>query len=501
VVATRGDGQLEVAWAPPAPRPDGTPGDNGDPISGYTVTALRASDNAEVASIQSNGSPATVTGLENGTAYYVKVRATNGVGTGPDSTASNTVTPAGPPFAPTGVTAVGGESTAEVSWTAPNDNGSPITGYTVVVSPGGRRVPVSGAETSTTVGELQNGQTYSFTVVATNEVGDSEPSAPSSSVTPAGPPSVPTNVSAVARDGAGAVRWSPSDGNGASVTYVVTASPGGASRTTMASSTVVDGLTNGVEYTFTVQASNSAGVASGTSAPSNPVTPWASTPPPPPQPPPPVDTCEESSLPEPPEEVYLPSDAVQRKIEVPCRPEMGRVRIGFFIEDEEVRAVPGVRVVGDGDGRGFDPNMEPEDNRIYLEIDYSKGTGFVQSNRSCKDRTETECAPAISLRDSFESYSRNDGSVFINFTIGNSLQAETPGLQRLKISADLDILPIPGGLVCVAGAVSRFPAVEAYYDHNGNIGEEFALRQSDYGFYALAAPDRDLPPCLSREMP
>lgn len=87
------------------------------------------------------------------------------------------------------------------------------------------------------------------------------------------------------------------------------------------------------------------------------------------------------------------------------------------------------------------------------------------------------------------------------FTIGNSLQAETLGLQRLKISADLDILPIPGGLVCVTGAVSRFPAVEAYYDHNNTIGEEFALRQSDYGVYALAAPDRDLPPCLSREMP
>jgi hypothetical protein len=49
VVATRGDGQVEVGWTPPAPRPDGTPGDNGDPISGYTVTASRADDNVEVA--------------------------------------------------------------------------------------------------------------------------------------------------------------------------------------------------------------------------------------------------------------------------------------------------------------------------------------------------------------------------------------------------------------------------------------------------------------------
>jgi hypothetical protein len=182
VVATRGDGQVEVAWTPPAPRPDGTPGDNGDPISSYTVTAFRADDNAEVASIQSNGSPATVTGLENGTAYYVKVRATNGVGTGPDSTASNTVTPAGPPFAPTGVNAFLDGDRAIVRWTAPDDNGSPITGYTVSASPGGSATTVGGDTTSATISDLEEGTGYTFTVVATNEIGDSEASAPSDAV-------------------------------------------------------------------------------------------------------------------------------------------------------------------------------------------------------------------------------------------------------------------------------------------------------------------------------
>ena len=498
VTAIRGDGKVDLTWRAPDPRPDGTPGDNGDPITSYTVTAFRADNNAEVRTIEGAVSPLEIADLTNGTTYYFKVRATNGVGTGPDSPSSNYVTPAGRPFPPTNVTAsLGAPGEAEVSWTAPGDNGSPITSYTVVASPGGASVTVPAPLTSASVGGLQEGTSYTFTVVATNDVGDSGPSAPSNALTVAQPPSAPTNVTAVARDGAAAVSWNASDPNGASVTYTVTASPGGASRSTMATSTVVDGLTNGVEYTFTVQAFNSAG-ASASSAPSNPVTPRAYTPPPPP--PPEDNPCLDSPLPPPPEEVYLPSGAVQRQIVVPCIPEMGRVRMGFFIEDEEVEIVDGFYVVGDGDGRTFDPNMGPEDNRIYLELDYGTGTGFIFSNRSCPNRTETNCKDANSLKDAFRSYVRADGSIYINFTIGNSLAEDTPVLGRLKISADLDVLPIPGGQVCVTGAVSQFPAVEAYYDRNGGTSTKFQLPQSDYATVGLVFPDRDLPPCLSREM-
>ncbi len=494
VAATRGDRQVEVRWNPPGPRGDGTPGDNGDPVTSYTVTAYRAEDNAVVRTIDNALSPLVVPNLTNGNSYYFTVRATNGIGTGPESVTSNDVTPAGRPFPPTNVAAVlVRPEEAEVSWTAPNDNGSPITSYTVTASPDGATVTVPEPLTSATIDALAPGSTYTFTVVATNDVGNSDPSAPSNSLTVANPepPSTPTNVTAVARNGAAAVSWDASHPNDEPVTYTVTASPGGTSRSTMGTSTVVDGLTNGVEYTFTVQAWNSAGT-SERSAPSNPVTPWVDTSPPPP----PDSPCLDSSLPDPPDEVYLPSGAVQRQITVPCRPEMGRVRIGFFIEDENVRFFPDGPIALDGDGRGFDPNMAPDDNRIYLELDYSTGTGFIQSNRSCADSTEADCTPARSLKDAFESYSRADGSIFINFTIGNS-RLSTP----LKISADLDILPVAGGLVCVTGAVSRFPAVEAYYDKGGETGVEFQLHQSDYGAYSLGFPHRDLPPCLSREMP
>ena len=76
----------------------------------------------------------TITGLTGGTAYTFKVAAINAIGTGPDSEASNSVTPTAltAPDAPTGVSATGGQEQATVNWTAPaNNGGSAITSYRV----------------------------------------------------------------------------------------------------------------------------------------------------------------------------------------------------------------------------------------------------------------------------------------------------------------------------------------------------------------------------------
>src|SRR6185436_20541361 len=103
----------------------------GSAITGYTVASNPAGG------VDSNaGSTSTthvITGLTNGTLYTFKVTATNAIGTGTPSAASNAVTPTPAPTAPgapTAVTATAGNAQATVTFVAPaSTGGSPITGY------------------------------------------------------------------------------------------------------------------------------------------------------------------------------------------------------------------------------------------------------------------------------------------------------------------------------------------------------------------------------------
>jgi hypothetical protein len=123
-----------------------------------------------------------VPGLTNGTPYRFTVVAANDLGPGAASTPSNFVTPAAVPSVPTAVTAQPGNGAAWVTWTAPADNGAAITSYTITASPGGKTATTNSV--GGTVGGLTNGTSYTFTVMATNAVGQSSASDPTTAVAP-----------------------------------------------------------------------------------------------------------------------------------------------------------------------------------------------------------------------------------------------------------------------------------------------------------------------------
>ncbi|WP_348695866.1 fibronectin type III domain-containing protein, partial [uncultured Nocardioides sp.] len=264
--ATRGDKSAVVSWTKPA--------GNGSPLTGYTITSTPS---GITKTVDGDVTTATIGGLTNGTSYTFTVVASNAAGTSPASSPSNAITPAAAPDAPTDVTATRGNTSATVTWTAAAGNGSPITSYTITSTPGGITKTVPGDTTTTTMAGLTNGTTYTFTVTATNAIGDSTASEPSNEITPAAAPDAPTDVTATRGNTAASVTWTAAAGNGSPITsYTITSTPGGITKTVPGdtTTTTMAGLTNGTTYTFTVTATNAIGDSTA-SEPSNEITPAA----------------------------------------------------------------------------------------------------------------------------------------------------------------------------------------------------------------------------------
>jgi hypothetical protein len=188
--ATAGNASATVNWTSSAATP---------PITSFTITVRTGATVVQtIPNVPATATSRVVTGLTNGTAYTFTVAAVNAAGTGPQSAASNAVTPAGPPAAPTNFSAARAAASGAVAltWTPPPGS---ITSYSVQVRILG--IPVStitnipGTATGTTVTGLLGGVSYTFTVRALSAAGTGA-LATSSAVTaftvPNTPPGTPT---------------------------------------------------------------------------------------------------------------------------------------------------------------------------------------------------------------------------------------------------------------------------------------------------------------------
>ena len=146
------------------------------------------------------------------------------------STAPPPPTVPGPPQNPA---ATGGNTTVDVTWTAPSsDGGSPITNYEIYrgTAPGGEAKVAEVGNTLTFHDTgLTNGQTYYYKVSAKNAVGEGSLSSETSATPqppPPVPPSAPTLDTATPGNAQVTLSWSaPSSDGGAAVTTRSTAAP------------------------------------------------------------------------------------------------------------------------------------------------------------------------------------------------------------------------------------------------------------------------------------
>jgi hypothetical protein len=263
-----------ITWAPPAA--------NGSPITNYIIR-VSSSDGGGGTGERRVGNATTqdIDGLTNGRTYSFEVGAVNRAitETGADprfSPPSSGCVPDAIPGVPDPPEVQWGDQTMNVSWTAPPNEGSPIISYTINNVTTGESHPVGGSARSDRWTGLENGTCYRFTVVATNAPGSSAPSPASTGdreeCRPAGVPkdlSAPTvdDEPAGARQGVIEVSWTASDttnGNGDEIDGFRVSGVGSNGETVSAPASAAErtqrfNVTNGVDYTFSVEAENKAG--------------------------------------------------------------------------------------------------------------------------------------------------------------------------------------------------------------------------------------------------
>ncbi len=230
---------------------------------GASVSALSYSTNggSSFTNTTSVNSPLTISGLTNGNAYSVILRATNSNGT---SGYSNTVsaTPVAPPAAPS-ISVTAGLNCLRVSVTPGSTNGSAITKYQYSIDNGTTFTDVS-VNSSFNTSYLVENASASVTVRAVNALGAGTASSPASA-TPYSYPQAPTITDVSNNNGSSTITFTTGNSNGLSITYYKYSFDNGATYTNISPASnftspyVFSGLTNGTTYNVKLWAVSSAG--------------------------------------------------------------------------------------------------------------------------------------------------------------------------------------------------------------------------------------------------
>ncbi len=258
---TIGNQSLTVSWASPTFV-------GGTALSEFQVQV--STDAGSTWSVAATTTPATtsatLTGLSNGTTYDVRVRALNGVGA---SAGSEVVTAVphitAPVTAPAIASTTPGDHTVDVVITPPTDDGgSAVTGYYYSID-GGSTWSSTPVGTSFTISGLVNGAEHELVVKASNVVGDSPSSAPST-VQAQTTPYVPVLAAVAAVESVELTYSAPSDDGGSPITRYEYSLDGGSTWSTAgASPYTVGGQAAGVSRDVQMRAVNALGAGTATS--------------------------------------------------------------------------------------------------------------------------------------------------------------------------------------------------------------------------------------------
>ena len=266
LVATPSDGKISIAFTAPT---------SSISITGYDYSLNSGST---WSASGSTSSPVLITGLSNGTAYTVILRANNASGSGAGSS-SVTSTPLTVPGAPT-ITSISSGSNGTsliVDFVAGSNGGSTITSYQYAISTGanssnfGTPVTIAGTSSPFTISGLTNGTYYTVELRAANAAGTGPFAVFNNSVTLA-PPNAPVLSSLVAGNQSIQVNYTPytSLTNGGSaitgISYSLDAGTTWVSAGTLANPFTISGLINGTTYAVLLKAINGIGSSSNSNS-------------------------------------------------------------------------------------------------------------------------------------------------------------------------------------------------------------------------------------------